>query len=289
MKAFIAVLLLCAPFSAGAMPVGADVVSGSASFSLDGSTLEISATPGTVIDWSSFSIASGETVRFVGGSSDAVVNQVIGGAPLTISGTLLANGGVALVSPTGVALDGQSVVQAGNLLLSTYQLVGIDFSTGSFALQSNPAAGSIALAGALATSNSLVLAGSSVGLDGSVSATGAVQLVSGNFGGPTATRAGVAYQPLQPGGTLSLLSGHFEAGDANLTLGGGTLTLVSSSGSGSVGLSSGTPATITLSGGDSGAGLMLMNGPAPVPLPGALALLLGGLATLGGFAAQRKR
>ena len=96
---------LGACFSAGvaANPNGAVVVGGSASFVQTGKTLQITNTPGTIINWQGFSIGADETTRFLqSGASSAVLNRVVGSGASNILGQLLSNGKVFLLNPNGV-------------------------------------------------------------------------------------------------------------------------------------------------------------------------------------------
>src|ERR1700753_1062253 len=65
-KVLAALVMACfaRPDAVFANPVNGTVAAGSASFATQGSTLTVTNTPGTVINWGSFSIGSGETTRF---------------------------------------------------------------------------------------------------------------------------------------------------------------------------------------------------------------------------------
>src|SRR4051812_32572007 len=80
-----------------ANPNGAQVVNGSAVFNQVGKTLNISNTPGAIINWQGFSIAPDEVTRFLqSGANSAVLNRVIGSGASNILGQLLSNGRVFL-------------------------------------------------------------------------------------------------------------------------------------------------------------------------------------------------
>ena len=100
------VSLACLPLAGlYANPDGGVVVNGSASFSQQGNTLNITNTPGTIINWQQFSIQSGETTRFIQQSTDsAVLNRVVGQDPSQILGQLQSNGRVFLINPNGIYL-----------------------------------------------------------------------------------------------------------------------------------------------------------------------------------------
>ncbi|MBI5430942.1 MAG: hypothetical protein HY938_10880, partial [Nitrosomonadales bacterium] len=75
----VALLLACLAQSARANPVDASVISGQASFASSGNTLTVTNTPGTILNWQSFSIGANETTQFIQQSaSSAVLNRVTG-------------------------------------------------------------------------------------------------------------------------------------------------------------------------------------------------------------------
>src|SRR5687768_13457338 len=77
---------------AAANPTGHQVAAGSASVQAAGKTLTITNTPGTILNWQSFSIAPGELTRFVQQSAaSAVLNRVVAANPSSIMGTLASN------------------------------------------------------------------------------------------------------------------------------------------------------------------------------------------------------
>ena len=90
---------LTAGSSAWANPDGPTVVHGQVSVSRpDLNTLNITNSPGAVINWSSFSIGANETTRFIQQSaSSSVLNRVIGRARHKYLVQLLSNGRVFLI------------------------------------------------------------------------------------------------------------------------------------------------------------------------------------------------
>ncbi|WP_341709338.1 filamentous hemagglutinin N-terminal domain-containing protein [Limnobacter sp.] len=78
-----------------------------------------------VIRWQEFSIGSGETVRFVQPGADSVVlNRVVGGNSSEIFGSLVANGRIFLINPSGIVFGAGSQVNVGSLVASTLNLKG---------------------------------------------------------------------------------------------------------------------------------------------------------------------
>ncbi|HLJ64991.1 MAG TPA: filamentous hemagglutinin N-terminal domain-containing protein [Stellaceae bacterium] len=119
-------VLMAAPALAGggtpALPQGGKVVSGSAVIKQVSPTeLDITENPGTrtVIDWQSFNIGKGDKVMFRDAGSNATVNEVLGGGPSMINGTLLGNGLIALSNAYGINFGTSATVAAGSLIATT--------------------------------------------------------------------------------------------------------------------------------------------------------------------------
>ncbi|MBX9903667.1 MAG: filamentous hemagglutinin N-terminal domain-containing protein [Burkholderiales bacterium] len=120
-------------WTAGAManPTGAQVAAGAASFQTSGKTLTVTNTPGTILNWSSFSIAAGEVTRFQQQSAlSAVLNRVTGANPSSILGTLSSNGRVFLVNPHGIVFGQGSVINTAGFVASTLNISDADFLAG---------------------------------------------------------------------------------------------------------------------------------------------------------------
>lgn len=180
----------CFTTPALALPTGAIVVSGSANFTMLGvNTLVVQASPGTVINWESFSIASGESVIFTQASAAAgVLNHVLGGQLSSILGNLTSNGEVSLVSPNGVLAETGSVINVGGLALT---------------------ADNIALGGLIQTGGSVTLtASTNMQLTGTINAAGgsiiggATPVINNTSGGTLIVTGGGAQ------GNISLSSGN---------------------------------------------------------------------------------
>ena len=123
-----ALTALCAPALAG--PEGQKVVSGSAKFARNGSTTTITASNNSIINYSSFNIGRGETVRFIQpGATARVLNRVSGGAT-TINGALQANGIVYILNPAGVFFGGHAVVNTAGLVAGAGTMTNRDFLGG---------------------------------------------------------------------------------------------------------------------------------------------------------------
>lgn len=126
----LAVALAWAP-AASSNPTGAQVAAGAAGFSTAGKTLTVTNTPGTIINWQSFSIGAGSTTHFQQQSAlSAVLNRVIGNDPSQILGTLSSNGRVFLVNPHGIVFGQGSVINTAGLVASTLNIRDEDFLAG---------------------------------------------------------------------------------------------------------------------------------------------------------------
>ena len=89
--------------SAEALPEGGTVRSGDADINKQDQTLVIDQHTQTVaLDWNTFDIAKGETVRFNQQASDIALNRIIGNKASEIYGNLQADGTVLLLNPHGV-------------------------------------------------------------------------------------------------------------------------------------------------------------------------------------------
>jgi filamentous hemagglutinin family protein len=145
---YVAMLLSFAVQSVHANPIGGSVVNGSASFATSGNTLNVTNTPGTIINWQGFSINSNETTNFIQQSaSSAVLNRVVGNDPSNVLGTLRSNGRVFLVNPHGIVFGAGSVVDVAGLVASTLNLSDADFLAGNNHYTQVPGAGNISNAG----------------------------------------------------------------------------------------------------------------------------------------------
>lgn len=124
--------------SAWGAPTGAQVVNGAALFSNPSATVQqVVNTPGTIINWQSFSIGAGETTRFVqSNAASAVLNRVSAGNPSSILGRLESNGRVFLVNPNGIVFGAGAVVDVAGLIASTRDISNADFTAGNYLFSS---------------------------------------------------------------------------------------------------------------------------------------------------------
>ncbi|WP_320423772.1 autotransporter-associated beta strand repeat-containing protein [Roseateles agri] len=137
----LAACLVGAPGLSFATPQGGTVVYGQATLQSRPNGLDIQqGTSKAIIDWNSFSVASGEIVRIDQPSASAVLlNRVIGDNPSTILGQIQANGRVFLLNPRGILLGAGSRIDTGSFLASTLNLSNEDFLAGRIQLDAGAA------------------------------------------------------------------------------------------------------------------------------------------------------
>ena len=137
MKRLATTLLACvwgapAGTAAVANPQGPVVANGTVGFARpDGTTLNVTNSPGSIINWQSFNISAQETTRFIQqNAASAVLNRVAGGASSELLGSLLSNGRVFLINPNGILVGRDAVVDTAGLVLSTLDMSDDDFRAG---------------------------------------------------------------------------------------------------------------------------------------------------------------
>ena len=140
------------PEAALANPVGPKVVHGNASFSQQGKSLTVTNSPGSIINWQGFSIAAGETTRFVQqNATSAVLNRVVGADASSILGALQSNGRVWLVNPNGILIGKGAQIDTAGLIASTLNVMNADFLLGRMRFVDTPGAKDISNAGEIRT------------------------------------------------------------------------------------------------------------------------------------------
>jgi|GEM_PF-4836961 len=132
----LATLLVAAvlnPVGSFANPTGANVTGGAATVSGQGTsrvTIDQSSDR-AFVEWNSFSVAKGESVRFNQPSASSVTaNKVVGIAPSDILGAVSANGRIILINPNGIFFGKGSTVDAAGLIATTLDLDKDSFLTG---------------------------------------------------------------------------------------------------------------------------------------------------------------
>ena len=86
-----------------------------------------------ILEWNSFHVGRNTDVTFVQGSSDAVLNKVLGDArPSQIQGSIQANGTVMIVNQNGVVFTGTSQVNVRNLAAAAANITDAQFESGLY-------------------------------------------------------------------------------------------------------------------------------------------------------------
>ena len=120
-----------------ALPTGAQVNSGSASFTQTNNTLDINQNSQTLSsNWNTFNIGQDATVNFnQPNQSSVAINHVLDSNASQIMGRLNANGQVFLLNPNGVVFSKTAQVNVGGIVASTLQLSDSDIQTGKYLLK----------------------------------------------------------------------------------------------------------------------------------------------------------
>jgi len=168
---------------AGHLPAGGNVVAGSATLSSPSGTslLVTQSSPTAIVNWSSFSIGEGRTVRFENGAG-ATLNRVTGFSRSQIDGALSASGSLYIVNPNGITVGPSGVVSTGgSFVASTQAISDQDFLAGGALLFRGDSTASVISYGAIgALGGDVALIARKVENTGSISApNGAVGLLAG--------------------------------------------------------------------------------------------------------------
>jgi len=153
-RTLVAAAIACcfAPATALPNPTGATIVNGQVSMTRQGSMLTVTNSPGSIINWQTFSIGASETTRFVQQSSaSTVLNRVVGGEASAILGALQSNGHVFLINPAGIAIGRGAMIDVAGLVASTLNISDADFLGGRLRFQAGPLANAVTNAGEIRT------------------------------------------------------------------------------------------------------------------------------------------
>ena len=124
-----------------ALPIDGTVQAGSATISqVSGSQVNISQSSNkSIIDWNSFSIASGEQVNFqVPSSTSVTLNRVTGNDPSSIFGNLTSNGHLMLINRNGILFGSGSEIDVHGLVATTSDISNHDFINGQYRFNISP-------------------------------------------------------------------------------------------------------------------------------------------------------
>jgi len=115
------------------LPVDPTVIHGAAAIDTIGNHMTVTNSPGTILNWQSFSIGPDGSVYFNQQDVNSqVLNRVTGGDPSEIFGHLGSNGGVWLINPYGVLFGPNARVDVASLVASTLDISNIDFLAGRY-------------------------------------------------------------------------------------------------------------------------------------------------------------
>ena len=160
--------------AAWASPQGGSVVSGQATITQSGNTLNIvQQSAKLIINWKSFSIGAGEIVRIIQpGAQSSILNQVTGGGLSVLNGQLLANGIVFIVNPAGITVGSSGRIAVGSLVATTSSMANSDFLTGRYGFSAAPGGAAVTNAGVIsaAQGGAVILAATQVENTGRIEA-----------------------------------------------------------------------------------------------------------------------
>lgn len=216
-----AALLLCSalvpgPLAAQTLPHGPNVVGGSASVSTPrpGAMRVDQRSNRAIIDWSSFSIGAGGSVRVhQPGREAALLNRVTGNSPTRIDGFLGANGQVFVVNRNGIVVGREGRIATAGFVGSTLDISNEDFTAGRLRF-SGDQPGSVENRGQI----DIIPGGYAALLGGRVANSGTIRVPLGTVGLGAGQRVvlnlsgnnflSVALPPAEDGKTMALIEQH---------------------------------------------------------------------------------
>ena len=158
-----------------AQPSGANIIAGQVEITTPNAanTVITQSSQKAIINWQSFSVASGGLVQFSQPNSAAItLNRVTGPSTSAIDGAIKANGQVWLINPNGVLFGQGAQIHIAGLLATTSDIANADFLAGNYNFTGSTNA-TVGNSGAIraARGGSVVLSGSSVSNTGLIEAT----------------------------------------------------------------------------------------------------------------------
>ena len=179
----LAAVVLGAAGMAHALPEGGQVSAGTGSIGQSGTAMTVNQSSARLsLNWQSFNVASGETVRFVQPNASAIaLNRVLGSDASAIYGNLSANGQVFLLNPNGILFGKGAQVNVGGLVASTLTLGDADFMAGKRVFSGTSNASVTNLGQVTADGGYIAFLGANVSNQGTLQANlGTVALAAGN-------------------------------------------------------------------------------------------------------------
>ena len=217
------------------MPSGGHYVAGTGSIgTIPRGVVVTQSSQSGIINWTGFSIASGNSVVFNNGSG-ATLNRVTGGNLAQIDGQLSATGSVYLIDPQGIVIGpGGHVATAGSFVASTRDISDSDFTSGVFNFVGS-SAGSVVNQGSISSANGdVILIGNAVTNTGAISApNGNATLAAGNQ--VVLQQAGGDTHVFVSGGTGDATnSGTISAAQAQIAAAGGNVYALAGNNGGAI-------------------------------------------------------
>jgi len=125
--------VIAAP-AANTLPSSPTVINGTVVMSQPAvNQMQLTNTPGAIINWNTFSIGSAAAVNFVQqGAASAVLNRVTGAGGSEIYGQLSSNGRVFLINTNGILFGAGSRVDVSGLVASTRDISNANFLAGNY-------------------------------------------------------------------------------------------------------------------------------------------------------------
>ena len=175
MGASLLALLAASPSLSQALPTGGEVAAGSAIISTPSPT-SLTVTQSSaraILNWKSFSVGDGASVRFDNGRG-TTLNRVTGGDLSRLDGRLSASGSVYLINPAGVIVGNNGVISTGGTFLaSSLDLPDASFlAGGGLTFSGSGDAGVVNLGRITATSGDILLIARTVENAGTLDAQG---------------------------------------------------------------------------------------------------------------------
>ena len=177
--AFALLPLIAANAHAASLPTGGKVVAGSAAIGAPAAgSLTIDQTSrAAIIDWSGFSIGSGNSVTFDNGTG-ATLNRVTGTGASSLNGVLGATGSVFVINANGLVVGKSGIIETGgSFVASTLNLTNANFLAGGdliFTGESTATVANLGKVGSLGGNVALIAA--------TVSNAGSLQAAKGTAG-----------------------------------------------------------------------------------------------------------
>ena len=168
-------MLAASPALSQALPTGGEVAAGSAVLGAASPT-SLTVTQSSaraILNWKSFSVGDGASVRFDNGRG-ATLNRVTGGDLSRLDGRLSASGSVYLINPAGVIVGNKGVISTGGTFLaSSLDLPNASFlAGGGLTFSGSGDAGVVNLGRITATSGDILLIARTVENSGTLDAPG---------------------------------------------------------------------------------------------------------------------